>query len=179
MVTIIFETHSTTLDNEAGRASGHYDAALSPLGERQVAELGRRRAQENFDAIYCSDQQRSYRTAEIAFPKLRDRIIRDPRLRECNYGSWTRKPDTALKLEKINHRTLPFPDGESYQQAMERMRTFLDDLLQRHNGQRILVIGHRAQQYALEHFSNGVPLAAAITAPWQWQPGWEYHLDAL
>ena len=46
MVKIIFETHASSLDNEArqrgGVASGHYDVALSPAGEEQARELGRR-----------------------------------------------------------------------------------------------------------------------------------------
>ena len=30
---LVFETHATSLDNEAGLASGHADVELSPLGE--------------------------------------------------------------------------------------------------------------------------------------------------
>lgn len=71
MVTIIFETHGTTLDNERGIASGKNDVALSPLGERQAAELGTRRVHERLNLIFCSEQQRSWRTAEIAFAARR------------------------------------------------------------------------------------------------------------
>ena len=31
-LTVIYITHATSLDNEAGVASGHYDTALSPTG---------------------------------------------------------------------------------------------------------------------------------------------------
>lgn len=179
MVKIIFETHSTTNDNEAELASGQFDVALSPLGERQAAELGQRRSSEHFDVIFCSDLQRSYRTAEIAFPNLRNRISRDARLRECDYGTWTRKPDKELRTERLNRIAFPFPGGESYQQTTERMRSFLNDLVAQRDGQRVLIIGHRATQYALEHLINGVPLADAVAAPWQWQAGWEYHLKTL
>jgi phosphoserine phosphatase len=67
MITIIFEAHGTTFDNEAHLASGHNDVALSPLGENQARELGERYKDIHFDAIFCSDLQRSYKTAEIAF----------------------------------------------------------------------------------------------------------------
>src|SRR5471030_888291 len=40
---------------------------LSPLGIQQAHELGNRRGTEHFDAIFCSDLLRSYKTAEIAF----------------------------------------------------------------------------------------------------------------
>lgn len=40
MVTVIFEAHATSLDNEAHLSSGQYDVALSLLGEKQAKELG-------------------------------------------------------------------------------------------------------------------------------------------
>ena len=40
-IEIVFETHSTTRDNELGIASGHADVDLSPRGEREAAALGR------------------------------------------------------------------------------------------------------------------------------------------
>ena len=55
MITIIFESHATTFDNEAYLSSGHNDVALSSLGEKQAKELGERRKNEHFDAIFCSD----------------------------------------------------------------------------------------------------------------------------
>ena len=66
MVTIIFEAHSTSLDNEAKLASGHNDVELSELGRKQSKELGERYADQSFDAIYCSDLRRSYETAQAA-----------------------------------------------------------------------------------------------------------------
>jgi broad specificity phosphatase PhoE len=42
MIIIIFEAHATTLDNEAGLASGHNDVALSELGVKQAKEHGER-----------------------------------------------------------------------------------------------------------------------------------------
>ena len=99
MVEIIFESHGTTYDNEAHLASGHFDAALSPLGEKRVKELGDRRRGEHFDAIFCSDLQRSYKTAEIAFgDKLP--IIKDARLRECDYGDMTQAPSGQIDSSK-------------------------------------------------------------------------------
>ncbi len=32
----------------------------------------------------------------------------------------------------------------------------------------------RATFFAFEHLLAGVPLADAISAPWQWRPGWTY-----
>lgn len=35
-LTVIYITHATSLDNEAGIASGHHDTALSPTGVEQA-----------------------------------------------------------------------------------------------------------------------------------------------
>jgi hypothetical protein len=63
---VVFESHATSLDNEAGLASGWFDVALSATGEEQARQLGSRRRNEDFAAVFCSDLVRSFRTAEIA-----------------------------------------------------------------------------------------------------------------
>ena len=126
MVDIIFETHATSLDNEAGVASGHYDVALSPTGERQAHELGERYGSGELDCVFCSDLQRSYRTAEIAFPSAGIRLVRDGRLRECDYGRFTRKAAEVVQAERARRIDEPFPGGESYRQALRRIQSFLE-----------------------------------------------------
>lgn len=189
MINIIFEAHSTTLDNEAHLASGHNDVELSPLGIQQAKELGERYKDQKFDVIYCSDLQRSWKTAELAFGKRfpiidvdynspSGRIIKDKRLRECDYGDLTKHPSEEVDGLKVDHITIPFPNGESYQDCIKRMGDFLKDLRQKYFGRskNVLIIGHRATQYGLEHLINGVPLKTLVTTPFQWQPRWSYDL---
>lgn len=175
MVTIIFESHGTTFDNEAGLSSGHFDVELSPLGKEQARQLGERRSDEKFDAIFCSDLRRSYETAEIAFAGRNIPIIKDIRLRECDYGDLTRHPSMEVESQKGDRIAVPFPNGESYDECAARMKSFLDDLKKNYDGARVMVVGHRATQYGLEHWINNVPLEVAVTAPWRWQPGWTYE----
>lgn len=175
MVTIIFEAHGTTFDNEAHLSSGHFDVALSPLGEQQGKELGQRYKDINLDAIFCSDLKRSYKTAEIAFGQKYP-IIKDPRLRECNYGDLTRHSSEEVDKEKIKHIEAPFPNGESYNQANERMKDFLDDLKTTYDSKRVMIIGHRATQYGLEYWINHKKMEALISTTLRWQPGWVYEL---
>jgi broad specificity phosphatase PhoE len=175
-VTIIFETHSTSLDNEAGIASGHNDVDLSEMGFRQAKELGERYANESIAAVVCSDLMRSYRTAETAFGSGSVLILRDPRMRECDYGSLSGFPVEIVERERSGHIHQPFPDGESYNQVVERVRNLLSDVVDRFRGQSLLLIGHRATWYSLEHLLACVPLPEAIEMPWAWQPGWTYDL---
>ena len=53
-IEIVFETHSTTTDNERWIASGWLDGQLSPLGRRQAKELGERRADDEIAAVFSS-----------------------------------------------------------------------------------------------------------------------------
>jgi broad specificity phosphatase PhoE len=171
---LIFETHATSLDNEAGLASGWFDVDLSPAGEAQARALGERRRHDDLAAIYCSDLTRAARTAEIAFGDRGLPIVRDGRLRECDYGDLTRQPSIALDPRESFIDT-PFPGGESLRQVVDRVAAWLSDARRAHaDAATILVIGHRAPFYAFEHLLRGVPLRAAVTAPWVWEPGWTY-----
>lgn len=177
-IEIIFEAHGTTYDNEAHLSSGHNDVALSPLGTQQSREMGERYKGAHFEAIFCSDLQRAYKSAEIAFGN-RFPIIKDARLRECDYGDLTQHPSAEVDIEKPKRIREPFPNGESYEQTSKRMKTFLQDLLRDYNDKRVMVIGHRATQYGLEHWIKGLPLEEVIPASWKWQPGWEYRLISI
>lgn len=179
MIEIIFESHGTTLDNEAHLSSGCFDVELSELGVRQAKELGERYKDEHIDAVFCSNLERSWKTAEIAFEGRNILIIKDERLRECDYGNLTRHPSREVDAAKMEHIEEPFPTGESYEQTAERMKEFLKDLIMRYEGKRIMIVGHRATQYGLEHCISKIPLKNVIPAPWKWQPGWRYHLEGI
>jgi broad specificity phosphatase PhoE len=175
MVEIIFEAHGTTFDNEAHLSSGWNDVALSPLGESQSKEMGRRYKDDNFDAIFCSDLQRAYKSAEIGFGDKWP-IIKDARLRECNYGDLTQNQSEIVDKEKLLRISTPFPNGESYIQTTARMKDFLTNLKRDYDGKRVMIIGHRATQYGIENMINDVPLEKLVSMHFKWQPGWRYEL---
>lgn len=154
---IVFETHSTSLDNELGVASGHADVDLSPRGEREAAALGARRRGEGIEIVYVSDLRRSWRTAEIAFGISSAAIVRDSRLRECDYGHLTGHPLTEIDSLREQAVAEPFSGGESYNQVALRMIPWLDEIRSR-DARRLIVVGHRATLYALEHLLLGTPL---------------------
>ena len=189
MITLIFEAHSTSLDNEAHLSSGWNDVELSTLGIQQSHELGDRYKEAHFDAIFCSDLQRSFKTAEIAFGN-KFPIYKDHRLRECDYGALTQHPSDEVTAEKSKRINVRFPkgepqpdgvyyEGESYSDCMVRMYSFLDWLLANYDGRRVLIIGHRATQYGIEQRILGRQLMDSIATPWKWQPGWTYQLEKL
>lgn len=177
MLYIVFESHATSVDNEAKMASGIIDVSLSDLGKEQARQLGERYKDERFAAIFCSKLQRSRQTAEIAFAGKAIPIIADARLNECNYGRMNGASVLIIEKERQDRIHLPFPEGESYIQTTEKMKSFLQQCQQEYAGKKIMLIGHRATQYGLEHIVNGISLEKVVTATWKWQPGWSYLLQ--
>lgn len=177
MLTVFYSPHSASTDNEAGRASGHADVPLSLHGQQQARQLGEQYAALAVEAVFCSDLQRAYATAEMAFLTRRLPIIRDARLREFDYGALTQHPPAELALEQ--HLTLPFPAGESVVQAVQRVGGFLEEALRDFDGKTIVVIDHVATKYALEFWSGSRSLGDIVRAPWEWRdiPIWRYELN--
>ncbi len=178
MLTVFYSPHSTSADNEAGRASGHADVPLSPLGRQQAWELGQHYTRQAIDAVFCSDLQRASATAEIAFSGRALPVVRDVRLRECNFGKLTQC--SPLQLEEERHITEPYPDGESILMVVQRVGGFLRDALHQYDGKRIVVIGHRATKHGLEYWCGDASLEEIVRTRWQWRdiPIWRYELHA-
>jgi 2,3-bisphosphoglycerate-dependent phosphoglycerate mutase len=174
-VQIVFETHATTLENERGVAAGWWPGTLSERGRAEAAELGQRRRRDGLAAVFCSDLARASATAAIAFAGSEVPVLADWRLRECDYGRLTGSPAAEVHGRRADYLDTPYPAGESWRQAVERVGWFVADLPLRWAGQRVLVIGHIATRWGLEHRLCAVPMEAlaADTSP-PWQPGWEY-----
>ena len=176
-IRIVFETHSTTQDNENGIATGWLPGRLSSLGRDQAAELGARRRADGIAAVFSSDLARSVETAGIAFGGSAIPVLLDWRLRECDYGQLNGSLAAELHAHRAEHIDMPYPDGESWRQAAARMASFAADLSPRWSGQRVLVIGHVATRWGLEHLLLGTPLEDLAVRDFGWQPGWEYTVE--
>jgi alpha-ribazole phosphatase/probable phosphoglycerate mutase len=147
-VQLIYESHWRTIDNERGIATWWLPGELSATGRDFTAELGRRWQDRELAAVYSSDLRRALQTAEIAFADRNVPVISDMRLRECNYGALNGMPVARLEAEPAKHIDTPFPEGQSYRQVVDHMRSFLNDVAPRHQNQTILLIAHSANRWA-------------------------------
>jgi broad specificity phosphatase PhoE len=175
-VEIVFETHSLTTDNEAGVATGWLDGQLSARGRALATELGRRRRNDAVAAVFASDLGRTVETVELAFGGSDVPVYLDARLRECDYGAWNGMPVARLARERAQRLSRPFPDGESYLQVVARVASFLEELACDWDGTRVLVVGHSATRWALDHLLAGAALHDLVAAPFDWREGWSYEL---
>jgi alpha-ribazole phosphatase/probable phosphoglycerate mutase len=176
-IELVFETHCPTVDNEQGRATGWLPGQLSEQGRLQAQQLGRRRGGDQITAVFSSDLARAAETASVAFAGSAIPVLYDWRLRECDYGQRNAMPVAELHAGRREHLDQPYPSGESWRQAIARVGRFLADLPLRWNGQRVLVIGHVATRWGLDHIIGGVPLEELIEQNFTWQEGWEYRIS--
>lgn len=176
MLELVYETHATSTDNEAGIATGWGDGRLSEAGRRQAAELGERRRHDRIAAVFSSDLRRAVETAEIAFAGSGIPLRLDARLRECDYGVLNGAPVSRLAAVRSRHVDEPFPGGQSYRQVVAQTRDLLHELSATWDGRRVLLIGHSADRWALQCLLTRAALEELIGAPFEWRPGWEYAL---
>ena len=168
-IEIVFEYHATSVDNEAGVASGWRDPSLSPEGREQAKQLGERRREERIDGVFPSNLRRAIETAEIAF---RDAvpIYPDSRLREYDYGTMTGASVDQIRAERPARVNTPFPEGESLEDVAKRVRAFLNDLARDWNGKRVVIIGHGATKLSLDHLLDGLSLEDSVAQPFTREP---------
>jgi len=172
---IYFAAHATTTDNEVKLSSGWKNVGLSELGIQQAKEIGNTFKDIKIDLICCSDLKRAVDTVNIAFGD-KYLIIADERLRELNYGDFNGKPSKVVESIKKEHIKEPYPNGESYEQAIARTHEFYQELKEKHPDKTVLVVGHRATQYGLDTLVGGKTIEECLSVSFKWQPYWEYNL---
>jgi broad specificity phosphatase PhoE len=112
-IELVFETHSTTEDNERGYATGWLPGRLSEQGRRQARRLGQRRTGNGITAVFSSDLARAAETASTAFGGSGIPVLHDWRLRECDYGQRNGMPAAGLRAGRREHLDQPYPGGEA------------------------------------------------------------------
>jgi 2,3-bisphosphoglycerate-dependent phosphoglycerate mutase len=175
-IEIIFETHSISKDNELGVATGWLPGRLSATGRGLAAEMGERRREDDFDSVFVSDLRRAVETVEIAFDGSSVPIFHDSRLRECNYGDLNGAAAGVVHGDRRHYLDAPYPRGESWRQAITRVGRFVSELGATHDGKRVLIVGHVATRWGLDHAVNGIAVEDLVGEEFCWQPGWNYRV---
>lgn len=170
---LYFATHATSTDNDNDLASGWSDAPLSNVGIDQAKNLNQYFDNIKIDLICCSDLRRATETVSNAFGKSIPLIV-DRRLREINYGDFNGAPKSKVDGLKPKYIHTPFPNGESYQVAVQRTIEFYQELKLQHPNDTVLIVGHRATQFGLDVLINQQTIDQCLKKKFFWQPYWEY-----
>jgi broad specificity phosphatase PhoE len=179
-IKITYYVHGTTADNEQGFATGQADTPLSERGVRESHELKEAVKNIAFDAVYSSDLSRAKETARIAFGDTFE-IILEPRLREFDYGDFTRHAASELLSREQEFIENRMPNGESCRDVEKRIADLLAEIKEPMSGKHIAIVAHKFPQLSLEVLLNGKTWQDALDSDWRktkaWQPGWSYTLN--
>ena len=180
VVRITYFVHGTTVDNEKDISSGWSNCKLSKLGIKQSIELRNLIKDNNFDAVFCSDLKRAVDSARLTFGKS-VKIIKDERLRECNYGKFNSYSSKIVEPMQEKCITKKFPKGESYEDVKKRIANFIRFLKKNYNGKYVAIVAHKAPQLALDVLIKKKSWKKAFAEDWRkkkaWRPGWEYIIN--
>ncbi len=176
-IKIVYFVHGTTTDNEKEVSSGWKNVELSNLGIEQSKKLPDQIGNKKFDIVFCSDLKRAVDSAEISF-KGKCPIIKDKRLRECNYGDFNGKSSSIVEPMQEKCISERFPKGESYEDVKIRIIDFLKFLKNNYDGGEIAIVAHKAPQLALDVILKNKSWKQAFEEDWrkkkEWRAGWEY-----
>jgi broad specificity phosphatase PhoE len=151
LIKIYIARHGETTWNAEGRIQGWSDPELSPLGYSQSLALLEHLKDRPLRAIYSSDLQRSYLTAQPIARHLGLPILRQTELKEIGFGILEGKNlfqfDEELKNQwnrfKDDRFSYRIPGAENYTDVANRLKPFMERILQQHEGEEILIVGHR------------------------------------
>lgn len=139
--------HGETEHNAEGGITGQLDIPLNEYGVEQAEKLAERLENEGFDAAYSSDLERTYETTRIVAEKQGFHPEEFKEFREIDFGVLEGKPKkawrTLLKEKNNGDRHFFTPEeGESTYEAGQRFLGKLEELAEKHPGDKVLVGGH-------------------------------------
>ena len=152
MTKVIFIRHGQTEWNVTGRYQGQSDVKLTEEGKKQAEKLADNFPVAKMDAIYASDLCRAMVTAETIAAKFGLKVQAEPAFRELSFGDWegltyqqiVDKWEEAMANFLQHPDVLEIPGGESFPAVQQRAMKRLNELIEKHDGQTIVVVAHGA-----------------------------------
>lgn len=156
MIKLLIVRHAKTEWNKTGRIQGRSDIPLAP--ESRDATRAAACSIGHIDAAYCSPLSRARETAEILAEGKGVEPVPDDRLTERDFGEYEGRTYDELGLPdhtKLFYALSCAKGAESSEAVFDRVRSFLRDVAEKHEGQTVLIVSHGVcisyLLYALTH----------------------------
>lgn len=157
MTTIYLARHGQSEANHKSLITGQLDVELSSRGREQSEALARCLSGEPLHAIYTSALKRTVQTAQPTALARKMPIVELPALNEIHLGElqgrYRDERDVQAQSLWAAWQTdlwqFRVPQGETFSELALRSGQILEELLDRHQGQCILIVGHRATNRVL------------------------------
>ena len=165
-VTIYLLRHGEILQEPGGRRYiGQADLPLSPAGIRQAERWQVFFETIDLAAVYCSDLQRSERTAQVIVRGHDMEVTPFAALREIDLGAWEgllfetvrSGQRQAYEMRGRDPGGYRPPSGESFGDLQARLLPCFEEIVAAHNGS-ILIVGHAGVNRVLLCHLLGMPL---------------------
>ncbi len=143
--------NAETLWNREKRLHGNQDSPFTPEGQKQAGKIAELLAKEPLEVAYSSDLGRALDTAkQIAAKHKSLSIISRRELRERSHGIAQGKTQKEvfeeypkLQQERLKNKyAYRNPKGESYFDAEQRLRPFVEEIKQKHFSHNVLIVTH-------------------------------------
>ena len=151
--------HGETDWNLKGKIQGSCDIELNETGIKQAEELSNKMVDKNykFSKIYSSPQKRAIKTAEILSENTNVDCIVIEDLKEMNLGDWEglawsevkEKYPLEYKEWFIKRRDTKIPNGESYEEMLERVLNSIYKIID-DNCDNVVIVTHSAVIMSLQ-----------------------------
>lgn len=150
---LIFIRHGETSWNVDKRIQGSSDIELNENGEQQAEDLGfmLKNMDIKIQSIYSSKQKRAKQTAEVIAKHLNLEYEIMSGLEEMNLGLWEGKTWEQIEIQHSsdyktwfkNRRFTNTPQGESYQDLLDRLLPCLRKIIDTSSAD-VLIVTHSA-----------------------------------
>ena len=150
--------HGQTDQNLLGLVQGDTESDLTEKGIEEAKALRELVASLNIDVVVSSPLRRALDTAKIITDNKYDIII-DKRLIERDFGLSEGKPvDEELTIKYWDFKLNTDINGvEKVQDLMFRITEFIEDMRNKYNDKKVLVVAHSAILRAIHYAINGIP----------------------
>lgn len=163
---LIFIRHGQTDWNVQGKIQGSYDSELNATGIEQAMSLSEKLFNLNykFSKIYSSPQKRALKTAEILSKSSNVDYISVKDLQEMNMGKWEglswreveENYPNEYKEWHLNRRYTKTPEGESYQDMLDRVLKAIHKIINENN-ENVVIVSHSAVIMCLQCYVTNTP----------------------
>ena len=158
--------HGETEWNAERRIQGQIDIGLNATGLRQASAAGRWLRDAGIAALYSSDLQRAWATAEAIGRAIGLAPTAVPEMRERRYGIFEGLTYAELKARhpagyaafEARDPDYDFETGESLRTMFSRVTGKLRELAAAHPGQAIVIVLHGGVLDIINRFVRGAPL---------------------
>lgn len=142
--------HGLTDYNLKSRYCGFRDIDLNKTGKAQGQVIKNKLKKIKIDTVFCSDLKRSKQSARIIFGDSRCQIIKNPNLREINFGRWEgltfkqilKEYPFIYKKWLNNPFSADIPDGEKMNCFINRVKKELKKIIKNNPDKTVALVTH-------------------------------------